>query len=245
MKLEQILWLLDQKEQPLSDCYSNCHVRGLTSIRLIDNKEAGGLRIFIAEPNHELWKNKEGAHPTMSLGYHAHRRDIVLQHIAGSTLFNMSANISTEFAGGWSRPLFRYDTGSPIINKMNGGKTSDLMTVRRSKKVYYASDIQTTALRHDSANESMALPAEQHHTVYVKPGTVCIWAVHEGRIRQVTDHFYTNVPDIKAGWNAGLYHPIEPRHDGQVWLANKYHSSPSHYLRSMFEEARREASNWQ
>ena len=199
MTKEQILWLMESNRDHVDkNSYLNCHAVGLHSIGIFSNKTTG-LRIFIANHHHNLSDNTPhvGKVRPMSIGFHRHRRDIMLQHLHGDPITNIGASIDPEFEYG-SVPLHIYHLPSSIVD----GKG---MAPKRLKKPVYANNIHIRPL----TKEGIFMRSIQWHTVNLPSYRWSIWAVHEGAYAGSHDPLCaTDKADLERGWDKDLYNPM-------------------------------------
>jgi hypothetical protein len=161
----------------------NCHAYGLDSIVL--RGAPGMVRIFLARPEHDLYRNYGGE--PLGLGIHAHHCDISLIPLFG-TILNIGA---LEGSGEWMLTPWAYGSG------VNGiGSFSRLGPSRPFQK-------KKTELTHP-----LHLAAKDQHTVFVPMNETAAWMVCEGR----EDNSYLSVTysdaDLSTFDFSGLYQPM-------------------------------------
>ena len=135
----------------------NCHAMGLDSVVFTPD-----VRMFVARPSHELWRNAAGH--KFSIGMHPHHRDITIVPIHGRL-----SNV--EFANG-RLPEFRddfylYQYESAIRDGV--GKLS-----RRHGKY----DLGLVTKR---VITPRFMPATEMHTVHVPKGETAAWYIFSGK----------------------------------------------------------------
>lgn len=140
----------------------NCHVIGVHSIMLL-NSPGKTIRLYVADKNHELYKNVPESGMYMSVAYHPHHCNITIQVTAGI----LRNDTVEETESGLRLNKFLYN--SEITNgKIGFTKTgSCLVSVVRTDCVY--------------ANDSISLEADEIHTVSVEKNEVSAWLVFEGK----------------------------------------------------------------
>lgn len=134
----------------------NCHVKGLTSVLLHDEPE-NRVRVFLTEPDHELWK----ADP-LALGIHPHHCDITMVPLFGRVVNQVYAN--PKPGGPFQKCLYR----SAITG--TGG------ALERTEEFYSFENVTSQAL-----SETLFMRADLLHTVYVPEGEQAAWAIYESR----------------------------------------------------------------
>lgn len=144
--------------------YKNCHAIGVNSIVFSQKDDGRLIRMFYTEPNHVLWKNDNVLFKDLSIAFHSHHCDIGITVVHGC-MTNVTAEaekeIDTSNITGWKFES-QIKTGKGSFNR-TGYFT--LMDVKRQKLT----------------NGSVVLmKADQLHTVYVEPGQVAAWTIHEG-----------------------------------------------------------------
>lgn len=143
----------------------NCHAKGLHSLMLVDEPEAR-IRIFYAEPNHELYRNMPGYNGTegMAVGFHPHHCYIKLIPILG-IIYNWMVKLNEQ--GELAMDEFLYD--SSIIGNGTG--------FRYQKKAR----LTTHALNVIGPNQMVGMNAHKLHTVGVRKNACAAWIVREGK----------------------------------------------------------------
>lgn len=155
-----------------SKSYLNCHVKGMHSVMLVDCPGAL-VRMFIATPDHEMWKNTPGnSGEVMSLGYHAHRTELTL-HLARGRMSNIIGQVPV----GWyqinnTRQVSAYRYVSKIMDREGGGKF---------EKQDNISLLMEGHVNNMSPGDTAYMPADMLHTVYVPRGEAAAWFVYEGK----------------------------------------------------------------
>lgn len=153
--------LKENLKEIVNNSLLNCHCIGLHSI-LFTNK----IRLFIADVNHELWKNDKFFND-LSVAIHPHHCNITLECVYGMVR-NYTFNIGfidseiivlvdkwqycskiTDGAIGFSNIGRDWIRETPVINNINRGN-------------------------------SLYLSSNDFHTVWVQKGQKCAWFVYEG-----------------------------------------------------------------
>lgn len=183
-------WVRENLTEIAKKSLINCHVQGLHSILFQDTPE-NRIRLFITTPNHKLHLNNEGT--LGSLAAHAHHSNITLEVVQG-TVINLEYDYHTQPLELKYHP-FEYTSGI-LTSKPSFVKTS------KFNSVSYAD--QSCILTGDS----LKLPANQIHSVYVAKGHVTAWFVYEGK----SDPNYKSLSYSDQNMNffsfQGLYKPM-------------------------------------
>lgn len=156
--------LENNREEILSKSLMNCHAIGLHSIMLLESP-GKTIRLFIAMPYHELWKNlpADFDENRMSIGFHPHHCNITLHCIMGR-FHNWTVK---ENVWGYSVKKFEYKS------KINGGEFG-------VTPIGFPL-INSTSQRWVYENEVVSMRANEIHTVGVEKGKVAAWFVYEGK----------------------------------------------------------------
>jgi hypothetical protein len=174
----------------------NTHCYGMDSLVLKDGPNM--IRMFIARPEHELWRNGLVGMPAyglrggdiqltkdFSIAMHRHHCDVTLQPIMGQ-VFNILPEVSSagEDAPRWKMPVpmrtYRYH--SPILE---GAKKGGFQAVDTGEI--------TLALAGHIIDRPTFMPAEQLHTIYVPRNQSAAWYVWEGKEKaKHNDIVYSN-----------------------------------------------------
>ena len=194
--VSHVLW---QNPPCLSASRMNCHTRNVHSIMLSDVPGAR-IRLFIAIPEHDLYRNFPGAvqnyagrpeaNTEMSVGFHAHHCDLTLACVYGTFL---NWRVSTD---GVQIPVhvFHYDSA------LNGGS---------GKFINRGGDcLNSESTQFVRAGEFVHLDASDIHTVAVDRGEMAAWLVFEGK--EDADYLprpYSNA-DLEQHDPTGLYVPM-------------------------------------
>lgn len=153
----------------------NCHCPGVDSI-LFNDKPEQRVRVFIAQENHQLWRNEFPFKERMSIGLHPHHCNVELRPIFG-TIWNV-----VRRPGGAPVRLdcYRYEspirpTGTPAIKRAGS-----------FKKIYTGAHFcicmeQLADARDVGRQIRTAMPAQAIHTIYVPKGERAAWFVFESR----------------------------------------------------------------
>ena len=144
----------------MSKSYRNCHVRGLDSILLLDSPEHR-IRLFVARPEHELWKNTPRT--LGSLAAHPHHCDITIEMTHGTlTNYTYRKQENGRFVG--------YSYRSAILDGAGSFRYHHLV-------LPVAFEGATT---HDPRCQPLVLAAHTIHSVQVAKGRSAAWFVYEG-----------------------------------------------------------------
>lgn len=177
----------------------NCHVRGLSSIVLVD-RPTHRIRMFFAEKDHQLWRNLPvaGKHnEAMSLGFHRHRQSIELHRVFGHVR-NLTA-----------RPMhYVLRDGDYVVDgllpcridsKILGGR-GEIEVIRQTP---ISLQVHVEELL---PGRPIMLAGERLHTVHVKQHSNAAWIIVEGALcPDYDDTFYTNNPSFDA---SSMYMPM-------------------------------------
>lgn len=141
----------------------NCHAKGLHSIMFIDKPEQR-IRAFIAENDHELWKNGKSYSyvEDMSVGFHSHHCNVTLAPIYGD-IYNVSMK---EVNPGSGVPMVMYKYHSKILAGEQRFTKLNELTVQFEDK---------------SILDPRFLHADEYHSIYVPKGQRAAWFVFEGK----------------------------------------------------------------
>lgn len=141
--------------------FENCHVRGVDSIVLAENVDTGELvRVFWANPGHELYHNHDIESPDLRVALHPHHCDIRITPIFGDLMnivvtpgFDMFVN-TWEYVSGIanSRGYFRQ------LPEQEG----------------------FGSIHRDVLTSPCDMTHDQVHTVFVPKGQTAAWLVEEG-----------------------------------------------------------------
>lgn len=156
----------------------NCHCYGLDSLVLKDADDTGGMvRIFVARPEHELWKNHpdtaEAEGEALSIALHPHHCDVTLMPLVGD-VYNVTV-----------------DDGDIQRNRLRADIQGDLRALYFYR---YVSPITHGAGRFEPINPDpievwlearklrgpLFLRSPWRHTIYVPKGETAAWVVCEG-----------------------------------------------------------------
>lgn len=152
---------------PLYDkCVKHCHAKNIYSIVLKELEENRLLRIYIAAPENELYKNNSSSNLPMSVGFHNHRYDIGLQVLKG-TLTN---HIVSESSEGIPYKLYGYVTG------MKNGKLQK-PKIKLKGQVTIKEHVTKTLFEGDY----FEFRASDIHGISSKPNELVAWIILEGK----------------------------------------------------------------
>lgn len=198
--------------------YKNCHLRGLHSLIIGQGVNDNIIRLFIAEKNHELWKNdvarivgqKQGG---MSLAFHSHKSDITLVPISG-----VVRNISIVKEQVRCIKVKTPDMKAFIFKSAILGQGGNFEKVDEDAP-------SSMRLRMTTLEKPLFLKAADMHTIYVPKGQSASWLVLEsGKTDTTPSVVYSNAP--LENWSSdGLYQPIENKKDYD-YLLRKYFYNP-------------------
>ncbi len=157
------LWRTN-REQILAQSRMNCHAHNVHSIMLL-NSPGRTIRLFVALPGHELWKNqawyvRQGE--DMSVGFHPHHCELTLQTVIGAI-----QNWVIEPGDDFKLTEFKYQ--SYLRNGLGGFERLGPVSMSTySSRIYFA-------------GESVYLPANAIHTIACSRSKLAAWLVFEGR----------------------------------------------------------------
>lgn len=159
----------------------NCHCVGVDSIILNENPI---IRLFIANPNHELWRNDTHE---WSVALHAHHCDITIVPILGF-IYN---KIETSY-------------GIPTI--LNEYQYESFIKGCGSFKSTFNN--RSFRLRSELLTRSIKMGATDRHTIIVNKGHSASWIIIEGQENyNYNSNCYSNVDLTKFSFE-GLYQPM-------------------------------------
>ncbi len=143
----------------------HCHARNVHSVMLLACPEKT-IRLFVAEPGHELWKNTSElwGKPGLSVGFHAHHCELTIVPVVGK-LWNWQVKVSDR--GNWHVGEFAYQSA------ISGNGASFKRVASRRVETVSESPIPK------GSGEYM--PADQMHTVSCAKDSLTAWLVYEGR----------------------------------------------------------------
>lgn len=165
----------------------NCHVRGLHSIMFLNTPEQR-IRLYIATPEHELWKNNIDT--LGSLAAHPHHCNITIHCIKGAVV-----NLEYRPDKNGKYLAFRY-----------------MSAITMGEGAFHArpwfSPVSYSQMRAIGEGKSLELPANLIHSVSALPGCLTAWFVYEGREdKNYTSLSYSNQPLEETSFD-GLYGKI-------------------------------------
>lgn len=164
----------------------HCHARGVHSVVTEAGEDGRLRRVFVAMPEHELWRNAPGRGP-MSVGYHSHARDLELTALAGFVdNWLLVPGDDLKLAGWRYRSHLRGEVGgfdrlSPVHGY--GVVCRPLVT-------------------------KLWLPAWVRHTIFVSRGKSAAWLVEEGDADPHYDPVTLTDADLSHWSPEGLYEPM-------------------------------------
>ncbi len=141
----------------------NCHVKGVDSI-LFDDTPSARIRMFIARPEHELWKNNPNRAENWTAAYHPHHCGLTLQAVKGFSFINYLAK---EVQG---HDYNTYDTFKfEYQSKISKGDCAFKLLGEAPLAML---DIETV-------DTQITLAANELHTVAVPKKIISAWTVYE------------------------------------------------------------------
>lgn len=155
----------------VENSYLNCHAKGVHSF-MINEYPGKSIRVFVATPQHELWKNHDVALSKivdgvkMSVAFHTHRRNLVIETIRG-TITNVTA--IEDAAAYHPVKLKRFEYKSKILDD----KMGFVLKSAASPIIIY----ETVVL---PMGASKYLPSKELHTIVIPHGQQAAWLVYEG-----------------------------------------------------------------
>ncbi len=161
------------REQILSRSLLHCHAKNVHSIMLL---ECPGktIRLFVAEPNHELWKNNRvNIFYEQTVSFHAHHCELTLLPV-------------TDCVGNWEMRKVYSVPGSGIAPP----SSDELDEYQYQSKITHgkigfkklgSQYLSTTAYDFLTPGVSHYMPAETIHTIFLPRGVAAAWFALEGR----------------------------------------------------------------
>jgi len=137
---------------------------GMHSIMLVDCPESR-IRLYVADYNHELWKN---CTTPISLAYHPHHCQLTL-HVTNGILQNKIVRVVNEVTGNDCMEFDRWIYSSKI-------NTDTMRFIKDGTD--FLQDVSTTNILQ---GESQFMKASTIHTVFVPENTCASWLVYEGK----------------------------------------------------------------
>jgi len=162
----------------LSKSLVNCHCKGMDSLLI---KEGPGMvRMFIARPEHELWRNNPGTFGvTFSIALHRHRTDVTLMPVLGE-LYNVEAAMGQSDPLVSTVPMQSFSYASPILEKDGRGGFAPL------DRAYLPLRLRARRLLEPTHLAAL-------HSVYVPKGKPAAWFIFEGEPnREYNSIVYSN-----------------------------------------------------
>lgn len=176
---------------PLYDkCVKHCHAKNVYSIVLKELEDNRLLRIYIAMPENELYKNDPSANLPMSVGFHNHRYHIGLKVLKGS-LIN---HIVTESENGIAYGLYGYETG---MNKTKLEKPK----IQLKGSISIKEHIKKTLNKGDY----FEFQATDIHSISTKPDELVAWIILEGKLDTRYNAKLITNDDLNDASTASLY----------------------------------------
>jgi hypothetical protein len=175
-------------KEVLSKSLLHCHVKKLHSIMLLDHP-GKTIRMFVAEPGNELWKNDD-IRANQSLAYHSHHCELTLTCIYRSFANKILTQGHVE-----DIPEFEYQS------KIKTGKVGFKKLGRKFFGVVKRTELM--------AGDSVFMKASDIHTVSVPKNTWAAWLVFEGREDKNYSSKCYSYTDLEKTKLAGLYKPMD------------------------------------
>lgn len=144
----------------------NCHCLGMDSLVLKEGPNM--IRMFVARPEHTLWKNNPAADARFSVAMHRHHCDVTLQPITGE-IYNVVMSGRPHDSLTTTKLLRSYKYTSHILEGEKAGfKPVD-------------DDGLYISLRTERLTVPRYMSADELHSVYVPARTAAAWYVWEGK----------------------------------------------------------------
>lgn len=159
----------------ITNVLKHCHVHGMWSIVLHDEKE-NRIRIFFADVNHKLHLNSKQFIDPMSLAIHPHHCNVVLYPLFGN-IHNITFTESQCKYFPDEINLLKLKYNSAILN------SNPSIEIVGNKSLYY--DKSTHYRMYGPIN----MYAKELHTIYIPETYAAAWIVFEGK----EDDSYENV----------------------------------------------------
>lgn len=141
------------------------------------------VRMFVARPNHELWRNNPSSSEGFSVALHPHHCDVTLIPVTGE-IYNVTMGSGGDWHSlKWLRP-YRYI--SHIINPAHAG-----FSPLCAQKV-------PVSLGLNRITGPLFMAAESLHTVYVPRYKAAAWWVIEGKENPSHDSVVWSNADLSA-----------------------------------------------
>lgn len=149
-------------------CVKNCHAKNLYSIVLKELENGRLLRMYVAVPGNELFKNNPKNGEMMSVGFHNHRYDIGLQVICGQ----LTNHLIEEANSFLFYKKYGFETG------MGESKlTQPTIVFQNNVSVKFG---KFTSLQ---KGDFLQLKAEELHTISTPKNELVAWLVLEGELQ--------------------------------------------------------------
>lgn len=172
----------------LSASLINCHAVELDSIVFKETQPM--VRMFVARPNHNLWKNHPRKDTLFSLGLHMHRQDITMVPLFGS-IYNLF--FSNDLNN--THNLAAYTFSSKIAEGKGG--------------FAFAGQKYDAGLHLEHLAAPTHLPGHKFHSVYVPYGESAAWLICEGvPTRDYSSICYSNDTRLAETDFSELYQPM-------------------------------------
>lgn len=173
----------------------DCHCKGLDSLVLKDGP--GMIRMFIARPEHELWRNNPGTFGyNFSVGLHRHHCDITLMPVLGEVYNVMPAtNIHDSLTSAVRMRSYRYT--SHILDSDKAG----------------FDPIEEEGILMPLGMHRLLAPwfmkATQLHSIYVPHHQTAAWFVWEGQENRNHNSLVYSNDDLTQFDFSGMDRPME------------------------------------
>lgn len=199
----------------------NCHCPGVDSI-LFNDKPEQRVRVFVAQENHQLWRNQFPFQHKMAVGLHPHHCNVELRPIFGE-IWNV-----VRRPGGAPVRLDCFSYLSPIaqneghpatpkrgqFKRVYSGAHFCLMMDQIAGAQVKAVPVRNGSLDERAASEfppllvNTAMPAQAIHTIYVPRGQRAAWFVYEGREDKEYQALCWSNDDLEKFDFATINHPM-------------------------------------
>lgn len=181
--------------------YLNCHVAGMHSVVIGNTTDDKLIRMFVAEENHELWRNTtdnmmKDSNNGLSIALHGHKTDITLIPLTGQ-VSNLIVTHNQHKGQLILTPHMKaWEFKSHIL-----GQGGEFVEVGYPQPEHLCID--------DSLLEyPVTLKSYQMHTIHVPKGETASWLIIEsGRYHDNASICYSNA-DLSNWSSEGLYQPI-------------------------------------
>ena len=196
--LEKILHLFSPENQILlSKSLLNCHSKGVHYFVLHEYKDGRVLRMFLCEPDHELWKNNcevtlSEPHE-LSVAIHPHHVDIEITPVFGY-LWNLEFRKKKHHAFQKGQMKFKKFRWSSQISTGNGGFEylgEQYLILEKFRMLH--------------PDKKFKMKSNELHTVYVTKWQTAAWLVDEKPASSGYDSVNYSNADLTKWTPEGLY----------------------------------------